>query len=78
MTHNPSPSKKKAIKIDSALHKKLKKAAAEKELTIGDLGNIAVELLLEILNSGIPDSLGYMLQSKNPKLLNKLVDLVRR
>lgn len=42
------------------------------------LARAGLRLVLHLAKMGVPDDLGYMLQSRDPELLRELLDLVER
>ena len=74
----PKPQVKTTLVIDRETWSKVKAEATRLDMNTNDLVVLATELLLELIGAGrIPDDLGYMLERRNPKLLNKLSEIIR-
>ena len=63
---------KKHLYVDKELLKKLKIEAAKRDVKMVELAEAAVQLLLVVLEHGIPEDLGILLARVNPELLAKL------
>ena len=67
-----------SIIIDRKTHIKLRILAASRGVRLNDVFVVGAELMKTLMEYGtIPDDLGYFLQKENPKLLKKLIKLVR-